>query len=109
MNQLDALKQFTTVVADSGDFKQSAQFKPIMGVRFCNLGRIQALAATAEPRTCAMEAAAARALDLPARDDDQARWRCARNAGALAAGKPVQGSRVFSADVPRLEPLMGAA
>jgi hypothetical protein len=28
MNQLDALKQFTTVVADTGDFKQIAQFKP---------------------------------------------------------------------------------
>ena len=28
MNQLDALKQFTTVVADSGDFKQLFQFKP---------------------------------------------------------------------------------
>ena len=28
MNQLDALKKFTTVVADSGDFKQLAQFKP---------------------------------------------------------------------------------
>jgi transaldolase len=28
MNQLDALKQFTTVVADSGDFQQLAQFKP---------------------------------------------------------------------------------
>lgn len=28
MNQLDALKKFTTVVADTGDFKQIAQFKP---------------------------------------------------------------------------------
>ncbi len=28
MNQLDALKQFTTVVADSGDFRELAQFKP---------------------------------------------------------------------------------
>ena len=28
MNQLDALKQFTTVVADTGDFLQLAQFKP---------------------------------------------------------------------------------
>lgn len=28
MNQLDQLKQFTTVVADSGDFKQLAQYKP---------------------------------------------------------------------------------
>jgi transaldolase len=28
MNQLDVLKQFTTVVADTGDFKQLAQFKP---------------------------------------------------------------------------------
>jgi len=28
MNQLDALKQFTTVVADTGDFNQLAQFKP---------------------------------------------------------------------------------
>ena len=28
MNQLEALKQFTTVVADTGDFKQLAQFRP---------------------------------------------------------------------------------
>lgn len=28
MNQIDALKQFTTVVADTGDFWQIAQFKP---------------------------------------------------------------------------------
>ena len=28
MNQLDALKQFTTVVADTGDFRELAQFKP---------------------------------------------------------------------------------
>lgn len=28
MNQLDALKQLTTVVADTGDFNQLAQFKP---------------------------------------------------------------------------------
>jgi transaldolase len=28
LNQLDALKQFTTVVADTGDFKQLAQFQP---------------------------------------------------------------------------------
>ena len=28
MNQLDAIKQFTTVVADTGDFKQLAQFQP---------------------------------------------------------------------------------
>jgi transaldolase len=28
MNQLDALKQYTTVVADTGDFKQIAAFKP---------------------------------------------------------------------------------
>ena len=28
MNQLDALKSHTTVVADTGDFKQLAQFQP---------------------------------------------------------------------------------
>ena len=28
MNQLDALRKFTTVVADTGDFKQLSQFKP---------------------------------------------------------------------------------
>ena len=28
MHQLDALKQFTTVVADTGDFHQLAQFRP---------------------------------------------------------------------------------
>ena len=28
MNQLDALRQFTTVVADTGDFKQLGAFRP---------------------------------------------------------------------------------
>ena len=28
MTQLDVLKQFTTVVADTGDFNQLARFKP---------------------------------------------------------------------------------
>ena len=28
MNQLEALRQWTTVVADTGDFRQLAQFKP---------------------------------------------------------------------------------
>ena len=28
MNQLDQLKQYTTVVADTGNFKQMAQFAP---------------------------------------------------------------------------------
>ena len=28
MNQLQALKQYTTVVADTGDFHQLAQFRP---------------------------------------------------------------------------------
>ena len=28
MNQLEALKQFTTVVADTGDFRQLAQYQP---------------------------------------------------------------------------------
>ena len=28
MHQLDALKQFTTVVADTGDFRQMDAFKP---------------------------------------------------------------------------------
>ena len=28
MNQLDALKRFTTVVADTGDFHQLAQYQP---------------------------------------------------------------------------------
>ena len=28
MNQLDALKQLTTVVADTGDFRQLAQYQP---------------------------------------------------------------------------------
>ncbi|MEY3145252.1 MAG: hypothetical protein RL342_923, partial [Pseudomonadota bacterium] len=28
MNQLDALKQYTTVVADTGDFKQMAAYQP---------------------------------------------------------------------------------
>ncbi len=66
MNQLDQLKQFTTVVADTGNFKQLAQFAPqdattnpslihahykhfgitteVMGASFRNVGQITALA-----------------------------------------------------------------
>jgi transaldolase len=29
MNQLEALKKYTTVVADTGDFEQLAQFSPM--------------------------------------------------------------------------------
>ncbi len=97
----------------------------IMGASFRNVGQIQALAgcdlltispellatlaASEAPLARVLEPGAARALDLPAVNFDQAGFRFALNQDAMATEKLAEGIRAFCADAVRLEQLMAAA
>ena len=97
----------------------------IMGASFRNVGQIQALAgcdlltispelldtlaASEAPLARVLEPDAARALDLPAVNFDQAGFRFALNQDAMATEKLAEGIRAFCADAIKLEQLMAAA
>ena len=97
----------------------------IMGASFRNVGQIQALAgcdlltispdllallaASEQPLTRALQPEAARALDLPAVNFDEAAFRFALNEDAMATDKLAEGIRAFCADAVKLEQLMLAA
>ncbi len=97
----------------------------IMGASFRNVGQIQALAgcdlltispellatlaASEAPLARVLEPGAARALDLPAVNFDQAGFRFALNHDAMATEKLAEGIRAFCADAIKLEQLMAAA
>jgi transaldolase len=97
----------------------------VMGASFRNLGQITALAgcdlltiapdlmaqlaATDAPLACALDAGAARALDLPPVSLDEAGFRFALNDDAMATEKLAEGIRAFCADALRLEQLLKAA
>ena len=97
----------------------------IMGASFRNVGQIQALAGcdllTISPELLATLAGsdqalvralhpdAARALDLPAVNFDEAGFRYALNEDAMATDKLAEGIRAFCADTVKLEQLMLAA
>ena len=97
----------------------------VMGASFRNVGQIQALAgcdlltiapellaqlaASDEPLPCALDAAAAKALDLPTVHYDEAGFRYALNEDAMATEKLAEGIRAFAADAVKLEQLLLAA
>lgn len=97
----------------------------VMGASFRNVGQILALAgcdlltispelmaqlaASDQPVPRALDAAAARALDLPAVHYDEAGFRFALNQDAMASDKLAEGIRAFVADAIKLEALMQAA
>ena len=97
----------------------------IMGASFRNVGQIQALAGcdllTINPELLATLAGseqalarvllpeAARALDLPAVNFDEAGFRFALNEDAMATEKLAEGIRAFCADAVKLEQLMLAS
>ena len=97
----------------------------IMGASFRNVGQIQALAgcdlltispdllallaASEQPLTRVLQPEAARALDLPAVNFDEAGFRFALNDDAMATDKLAEGIRAFCADAIKLEQLMLAA
>ena len=97
----------------------------VMGASFRNVGQITALAgcdlltispellaalaASDAPVPRALDAAAAKALDLPAVNFDEAGFRYALNHDAMASEKLAEGIRAFAADAVKLEQLMEAA
>jgi transaldolase len=97
----------------------------IMGASFRNVGQITALAgcdlltispellaqlaASGEPLARALDADAAKTLDLPAVSFDEAGFRYALNQDAMATEKLAEGIRAFAADAVKLEQLMLAA
>ena len=97
----------------------------IMGASFRNVGQIQALAgcdlltispdllavlaASEQPLDRVLQPEAARALDLPAVNFDEAGFRFALNDDAMATDKLAEGIRAFCADAIKLEQLMLAA
>ena len=96
----------------------------IMGASFRNVGQIQALAgcdlltispdllaklaASEQPLPRVLEPDAARALDLPAVNFDEASFRLALNEDAMATDKLAEGIRTFCADAVKLEQLLAA-
>ncbi len=97
----------------------------VMGASFRNVGQIQALAgcdlltiapellaqlaASDAPLPRALDADAAKALDLPTVHYDEAGFRYALNEDAMATEKLAEGIRAFAADAVKLEQLMLAA
>jgi len=94
----------------------------VMGASFRNVQQITALAgcdlltispellaqlaATEAPLACALDAHAARAMDLPFVTYDEAAFRYALNEDAMATDKLAEGIRAFAADTVKLEALM---
>ena len=94
----------------------------VMGASFRNVGQIQALAgcdlltispellaqlqASEAPLSAALDADAAKAMDMPFVTYDEAGFRFALNEDAMATEKLAEGIRAFVADTHKLEALM---
>jgi len=106
-------------------YKRHGIATEIMGASFRNVGQILALAgcdlltispellaalqAAEAPITRALDAAAARQLDLPAVHHDERSFRWALNEDAMATEKLAEGIRAFAADARKLDHLIDEA
>ena len=114
-----------SVQAIFNHYKRFGVATEVMGASFRNVGQIVALAgcdlltiapellaqlaASDAPVARALDAEAARALDLPPVQYDEAGFRFALNQDAMATEKLAEGIRAFAADAVKLEQLMQAA
>ncbi len=106
-------------------YKRHGIATEVMGASFRNVGQITALAgcdlltispdllaqlaASDAPLPRALNADAARALDIPAVQYDEAAFRLALNQDAMATEKLAEGIRAFIVDAEKLDALMQAA
>ena len=104
-------------------YKKHGIATEVMGASFRNVGQITALAgcdlltispdllaqlaASEAPLTQALDAEAARAMDIPFVQYDEAAFRFALNEDAMATEKLAEGIRAFVVDTHKLESLMG--
>jgi transaldolase len=114
-----------SVTAIFNHYKRHGIATQVMGASFRNTGQVLALAgcdlltispdllaalqACDAPVPCALDAAAARALDLPAVHHDEASFRWALNQDAMAADKLSEGIRAFASDALKLDQLIEKA
>ena len=114
-----------SVMAIFHHYKKHGIRTEVMGASFRNVGQILALAgcdlltispellaqlaASEAPVVRALDAQAARAMDLPAVRYDEAGFRLALNEDAMATEKLAEGIRAFCADALKLEALMQQA
>ncbi|MFT4267219.1 MAG: transaldolase [Xenophilus sp.] len=105
-------------------YKKHGIATEVMGASFRNTGQIAALAGcdlltispellaelagSSAPLVHALDASAARDLDIPKVHYDEAAFRFALNEDAMATEKLAEGIRAFAADAVKLERLMGA-
>jgi transaldolase len=106
-------------------YKRHGIATQVMGASFRNVGQVLALAGcdlltispellaqlqgASTPVTPVLDAAAARALDLPAVHFDEAGFRWALNEDAMATEKLAEGIRAFAVDAGKLDQLILAA
>ena len=109
MNQLDQLKAFTVVVADTGNFRQMAQYAPRDATTNPSLILKAVQQADSAPLARALDAEAATALPLDRVHFDEAAFRFALNDDAMATEKLAEGIRAFAADSVKLDALIKAA
>ena len=111
-----------SVTAIFNHYKKHGIKTEVMGASFRNVGQITALAgcdlltispellaqlaASEAPLTQALNAEAARAMDLPVIAYEEASFRLALNEDAMATEKLAEGIRAFCADAVKLEALM---
>ncbi len=104
-------------------YKKHGIATEVMGASFRNVGQITALAgcdlltispdllsklaADEAPLPQALDAEAARAMDIPLVTHDEASFRFALNEDAMATEKLAEGIRAFVADTHKLEAMMG--
>ena len=114
-----------SVTAIFNHYKRHGIATEVMGASFRNVGQITALAgcdlltispellaqlqASDAPLPRVLDAAAARAMDLPALHYDEAAFRYALNDDAMASDKLAEGIRAFATDAGRLDGLINAA
>ena len=111
-----------SVTAIYNYFKKQGIKTEVMGASFRNVGQIQALAgcdlltispdllaqlqASEAPLTHALDADAAKALDLPKVSFNEAAFRFALNQDAMATEKLAEGIRLFAADAGKLDQMI---
>jgi transaldolase len=111
-----------SVAAIYNYFKKQGIATEVMGASFRNIGQIQALAgcdlltispdllaqlqASDAPLTKALDADAAKALDLPKVSFNEAAFRFALNQDAMATEKLAEGIRLFAADAGKLDQMI---
>jgi transaldolase len=123
-NQLDQLKKFTTIVADTGDFETIREFKPEDATTNPSLiyaatqkenynhfleELMKQLSESHEPAARKLTPEKAKTADVKRLDHlDEKKFRYLMKEDAMATEKTAEGIRKFAADIAKLEKLIAS-